>query len=82
MTDQDRDALRKCVLELLKKGAAHFTDIEKKAIATCKPFITSNTFKTQFYDYLFANGYISRVSRGVFTITSKGERLLELLSSV
>jgi len=80
MKDQERDVLRKTILELVKKGAIHYTDIEKKAIATCMPFVTANTFRTQFYDYLVKNGYIQRVSRGVFKITEKGKKLLEILS--
>ena len=80
MKDRERDLLRKTILELVKKGHVHYTDIEKKAVATCMPFVTTNTFKAQFYKYLVANGYIERVSRGVFTITEKGEKLLEILS--
>ena len=80
MKDQERDALRKCILEQIKKGHVHYTDIEKKAVATCIRFATSNTIRKQFYQYLLPNGYVERVSRGVYKITEKGERLLEILS--
>jgi len=79
MKDQQRDSLRKTILDIVAKGHIHYTDIEKKAIATCMPFVTANTFKTQFYDYLLANGYIKRVTRGVYTISERGQKLLEIL---
>jgi len=79
MKDQERDVLRKTILELVKKGHVHYTDIEKKACATCLRFATSNTIRKQFYYYLLPNGYVERVSRGIYKITSKGERLLEVL---
>jgi len=80
MKDQERDLLRRVILELLSKGHIHYTDMEKKVVATCQPFITANTFKGQFYDYLLLNGYIKRVTRGTYTITEKGEKLLVILS--
>lgn len=79
MKDQERDVLRKTILELVKKGYVHYTDIEKKTVATCLSFATSNTVKKQFYGYLLANGYVERVSRGVYKITPKGEKLIEIL---
>jgi len=58
----------------------HYTDIEKKAVATCLSFATSNTVRKQFYHYLLVNGYVERVSRGIYRITLKGEKLLEILN--
>ena len=80
MKDQERDVLRKTILELVKKGHVHYTDIEKKACATCLSFATTNTVRKQFYHYLLLNGYVERVRRGVYKITSKGEKLLEILN--
>lgn len=80
MKDSQRDQLRKCILELLAKGFVHYTDIEKKAIGTCQPFITSNTFRRQFYGYLLAHGYIERVARGVYGLTKRGRNYLVLLT--
>jgi len=34
----------------------------------------------QFYGYLLPNGYVERVSQGVYKITPKGEKLLEILN--
>lgn len=80
MTDQERDILRKTILEFVKKGHVHYTDIEKKAVATRLCFATSNTIRKQFYRYLLANGYVERVSRGIYKITERGEKLSEILT--
>ena len=80
MKDHERDILRKTILELIKKGHAHYTDLEKKTVATCLRFATSNTVRKQFYHYLLANGYVERVGRGTYRITEKGEKLLEILT--
>jgi predicted transcriptional regulator len=58
----------------------YYADIEKKAVATCLRFATSNTVRKQFYHYLLANGYVERVSRGIYKITPKGEKLSEILT--
>ena len=79
MNDQDRDILRKTILELINKGYAHFTEIEKRTCASCFSFATSNTVKRQFYGYLLRQGYITRVSRGIYALTDKGKSLLALL---
>ena len=57
----------------------HYTDIEKKAVATCLSFATSNTISEQLYHYLLPNGYIERVGRGAYRITKKGQKLLDIL---
>jgi len=80
MRVKEGDVLRRTILELIKKGHVHYTDIEKKACATCLRFATSNTVRKQFYHYLLLNGYVERVRRGVYKITSKGEKLLEILN--
>jgi len=58
----------------------HYADIEKKTVATRLRFATSNTFRKQFYGYLLPNGYVERVSRGVYRLAGKGEKLLEILN--
>jgi len=80
LKDQERDILRRTILALIKKGHVHYTDIEKRAVATCLSFATTNTFRKQFYHYLLLNGYVGRVSRGVYKITERGEKLLEVLN--
>ena len=80
MKDPERDQLRKTILQFIKKGYVHYTDIEKKTVATSLHFATSNTFRKQFYGYLLPNRYVKRVSRGIYKITPKGEKLLEILN--
>jgi len=75
-----RSVIRKTILGEVKKGHVHYTDIEKKAVATCLRFATSNTIRKQFYHYLFDNGYVERVSRDIYRITAKREKLLEILT--
>jgi len=53
---------------------------KKRAVATCLSFATTNTIRKQFYHYLLTNGYVERVSRGIYKITEKGEKLLEILN--
>ena len=77
--DVKRDILRNTILELLAKDYVHYTDLDKKVCATCYPFATTNTFKSQF-QYLLNNGYVDRISRGIYKITSKGEKYLDLLA--
>ncbi|KPV62805.1 MAG: hypothetical protein AOA66_1204 [Candidatus Bathyarchaeota archaeon BA2] len=49
-------------------------------MATCLRLGTSNTVRRQFYRYLLPNGYVERVGRGVYEITVKGEKFLEILA--
>lgn len=80
MKDNERDILRRTILQLIKKGHMHYTDIEKKTVSTGLRFATSNTVKRQFYHYLLTNRFVERISRGIYRITQKGEKLLEILS--
>ena len=77
--DMKREILRKTILELLTKDKMHYTYLEKKICATCLPFSTTNTFKSQL-QYLLSNSYIIRVSRGIYQITARGKKYLELLT--
>ena len=78
MKDEERDLLRKTILGLCSQPV-HYTKLEKRVVATCQPWATSNTFKSQLH-YLLSNGYVERVSRGAYKVTSKGEKLLEILT--
>lgn len=79
MKDPERDILRKTILELLMKGNVHYTDLDKKVCATCHPFATTNTFKSQLH-YLLNNRCIERIARGIYQITPKGRKYLLLLT--
>jgi len=80
MKEWERDVLRRTILEILAKGYVHYTDLDKKVCATCHSFATTNTLKSQLH-YLLSNGYITRVSRGIYRLTPKGKRYLVLLAS-
>lgn len=73
-----RDILRRTILELLEKGSLHYTELDKKVCTSCHPFATTNTFKSQF-NYLLNNGCITRISRGIYKITEKGEKYLDIM---
>jgi DNA-binding PadR family transcriptional regulator len=74
-----RDILRITILELLTKGSVHYTDLDKKTCATSYPFATTNTFKSQLH-YLLRNNYIEKPSRGVYKISDKGKKYLDLFT--
>ena len=79
MKDEERDILRKTILELLAKGFVHYTDLEKKVCAMCHSFATTNTFKPQLA-YLLKKGFVERVSRGIYHITERGRKYLVILT--
>jgi len=78
--DLKRDILRRTILELLRKDNVNYTELEKKVNASGHSFATTNTLKSQL-DYLLKNGYVNRVSRGIYKITPKGKKYLNLLKS-
>jgi len=75
--DMKRDILRRSILELVGKGNMHYTTLEKNVCSKCYQFATSNTFKSRL-GYLLDNGYIIRFSRGIYKITLKGRKYLDL----
>jgi predicted transcriptional regulator len=80
MRDRERDQLRRVILELVSRGFVHWTEIEKRACASCFDFATSNTVRRQFYGYLMPCGFVERVGRGRYQLTDKGRDLLTVLS--
>ena len=76
--DRKRDILRNTILELISKECVHYTELDKKVCATCYPFATTNTFKSQL-QYLLSNNFINRVTRGIYQLTPKGEKYMDLL---
>jgi len=79
MKDRERDIMRKIILSIVKKGHCHWTDLKKRVLSSRYPFATSNTFNKQ-HQYLLNKGFIERVSRGIYRVTEKGEKYLEILS--
>ena len=78
--DVRREILRITILELLAKDCVHYTELEKKVNSSGHSFATTNTFKSQLH-YLLENRSIRRASRGIYQITSKGQKYLGLLTS-
>ena len=78
MKDYERDIMRKIILSLVKKGHCHWTDLKKMVLGSCYSFATDSTFATQMR-YLLRNGHIERVERGIYRITDKGKKYLEIL---
>ncbi len=79
MKDGERDILRKILLELLSNGIVRYTSMEKEFNASGLSFATTNTFKSQLH-YLLSNSFVNRTTRGIYQITSKGEKYLTLLA--
>ncbi|MFZ7138002.1 MAG: hypothetical protein ACOWW1_06250 [archaeon] len=75
LRERERDILRKTILKLLEKSNMNYTRLEKRVNASGYRFATTNTFKAQL-QYLLNNKHIKRVSRGVYQITSKGQKYL------
>lgn len=81
MKDQERDMMRKIILELLVKGRVCWTDLKKKVLGSCRSFATDRTFTHQMR-YLEKAGYIKKLgmkgTRAPYEITAKGRQLLTL----
>jgi len=75
---EEQDIIDKTILEMLSRGHVHWADLEKKVLATCQPFVTSPRFDRRLR-YLLKKGYVERVSRGVYRITEKGKKYMEII---
>lgn len=73
---QERLRLAKIVLkEAQKGGQIHYSVLMKRTILQCG---TDATFKS-ILNFLLKNGYLIRVSRGIYEITFEGIKLLEAM---
>ena len=79
MKDQERDVLRKVILELLVGGCVHWTALKKKTLGTCHMFATDSTFAAQM-KYLLSKGLIRKEARGAYVITEKGKQYLKIMT--
>jgi len=77
--DQERDLMRKAILEIVQKGHVHWTDLKKRVLGSCHPFATDATFASQM-QYLLSTGLIERKTRGTYRITDKGEQYLKIMT--
>lgn len=76
---EEQDLLDKMILETLSKGHIHWTDLEKRVIATCRSFATRGRFDNRLR-YLLKKGYVKRVSRGIYKVTEGGRKYMDVLS--
>lgn len=75
---EEQDIIDKTILEMLSRRHVHWADLEKKVLATCWLFVTSPRFDRRLR-YLLKKGYVERVSRGVYRITEKGKKYMEII---
>jgi len=75
---EEQDLMDRIILSMLKKGHVHWTDLEKKVLATCHPSATRSRFDNRVR-YLLKKGYIERVSRGIYRVTESGEKYMEII---
>jgi len=75
---EEQDMMDKIILKTLKRGRVHWTDMEKKVLATCHPSATRTRFDNRLR-YLLKKGYIERVSRGIYQVTESGEKYMEII---
>jgi len=63
----------KVILELLREKPRRWTELEK---LTVKASPTFSSFRNTLI-WLHKNGYVERVSRGLYSITDKGQTFLK-----
>jgi len=75
---EQQDMMDKTILNALRKGHVHWSDLEKTVIATCHSWSTRSRFDNRLR-YLLKKGYIERTSRGIYRVTESGEKYMEII---
>jgi DNA-binding PadR family transcriptional regulator len=75
---EEQDMLDKVILGALKRGDVHWTALEKKVLTTCHSLATRTRFDNRLR-YLLKKEYVTRVNRGVYGITAKGEKYMDVI---
>ena len=75
---EEQDMMDKVILNALKKGHVRWTVLEKKVLTTCHSLATRTRFDNRLR-YLLKKEYIERVSRGIYRITEKGMKYMEII---
>jgi DNA-binding HxlR family transcriptional regulator len=70
--------LDKAILNTLRNGDMRWTALEKKVLTTCHSLATRTRFDNRLR-YLLNKEYVERVSRGVYRITEKGTKYMEVI---
>jgi len=75
---EEQDVMDKVILAALKSGDVRWTVLEKKVLTTCHSLATRTRFDNRLR-YLLKKEYIERVSRGVYRITEKGTKYMDVI---
>jgi len=75
---EEQDMMDKVILAALKSGDVRWTVLEKKVLTTCHSLATRTRFDNRLR-YLLKKEYIERVSRGVYRITEKGTKYMDVI---
>jgi len=75
---EEQDLMDKVILTALKRGHVRWTALEKKVLTTCHHLATRTRFDNRLR-YLLKKEYIERVSRGVYMITEKETKYMEVI---
>lgn len=75
---EEQDMLDKVILSALKRGDVRWTALEKKVLTTCHCLATRTRFDNRLR-YLLQKEYVERVSRGVYRVTEKGAKYMEVI---
>jgi predicted transcriptional regulator len=75
---EEQDMMDKVILAALSRGDVRWTVLEKKVLTTCHSLATRTRFDNRLR-YLLKKEYIMRVSRGVYRITEKGTKYMQVI---
>jgi len=75
---EEQDMMDKVILAALKNGHIRWTVLEKKVLTTCHSLATRTRFDNRLH-YLLKKEYIERVSRGIYRITEKGTKYMDVI---
>ena len=68
----------KVILVAFKRGDVRWTVLEKKVLTACSSLATRTRFDNRLR-YLLKKEYIERVIRGIYRITEKGTKYMEVI---
>jgi predicted transcriptional regulator len=75
---EEQDMMAKVILAALRRGHVRWTVLEKKVLTTCHSLATRTRFDNRLR-YLLKKEYVERVSRGIYRITEKGEKYMQVI---
>jgi hypothetical protein len=75
---EEQDRMDKVILAALKRGDLRCTVLEKKVLTTCHSLATRTRFDNRLR-YLLKKEYIMRVSRGVYRISEKETKYMDVI---